>query len=60
MKNSSYWEWGVAKQEMRNEKKIVGDQIIMSCPLGKKLELKIVNVMLDSASLTSFSYPFTC
>lgn len=50
----------MAKQEMRNEKKIVGDQIIMSCLLGKKLELKIVNVMLDSASLTSFSYRFTC
>lgn len=60
MKSSSYWEWGVAKQEMRNDKKIVRDQIIMSCLLGKKLELKIFNVMLGSATLASFSYQFTC
>lgn len=59
MKSSSYWEWGVAKQEMRNDKEIIGDQIIMSCFLNKKLKLKTVNVMLDSSTLAAFLYQFT-
>lgn len=49
----------MAKQEMRNGKKIVWGQIIISCLLGKGLELESVNVMLGSAILTSFSYQFS-
>lgn len=36
------------------------DQIIMSCLLDKKLELKSASVMLDSSTLASFPYQFTC
>lgn len=50
---------GVAKQKMRNDKQIGGDQIIMSCLLGEDLEFQSVNVMLGSAPLASFSYQFT-
>jgi len=46
-------------REVRNDKKIVGLQIIKSCLLGKELEFRSVNVMLGSAVLTSFSYQFT-
>jgi len=59
MKTPSYWGQGVAMREVRNDKKIVGLQIIKSCLLGKELEFRSVNVMLGSAVLTSFSYQFT-
>lgn len=50
----------MAKRETRNDKKLAGDQIILSCLLGKELEVRGVNVTLGSATLTSFSYQFTC
>lgn len=50
---------GAAKRELRNDKQIGGDQIIMSCLPGEDLEFQSANVMLGSATLASFSYQFT-
>lgn len=55
MKNPSYWGQDVPTWKMGNDKKIVGDQIIISCLLGKELEFESVNVTLGSTTLLFLS-----